>query len=178
MQNKMPRVLLLVLIITVVPASAFAQSASWFAKLGEIKILSDSREDLFEKFGVAKKTAYSPRIETYEFDKGTLSFLFTVPTCERSPGRLDHVRWNVPENTIEEVTFYFSEDSKYPSSNLALDLSDFEQFIPFGKAGEGEYVGYEDQKLGLRYVMTVNGLMRSINYFPNLKRESEYLCQN
>src|SRR5215212_9995136 len=122
-----------------------------------VVILQSTRADVERLLGPSEMPGY---LVVYSLPEGSVSIEFATQSgCE--PHREGF--WNVPEWTVEEVTYTpFKAPPRFKSLNL--DMTRFRKEP--GGSHTPDIVGYVDDEEGVSYTVDPDGSVHNIVYFP------------
>ena len=143
---------------------AMAKDPEWLRRMKEIKLLSNTREDINKFLGDPVDDEKENYLWYYDFPEGRMAITYQSKQCVAPPennGKL--VGWKVPEWTVVEVSF--SPDKYIKPKTLNINFEDFtsKPIYDYPEASE-----YRNDELGIDYVLN-KGKIEYITFRPSKK---------
>lgn len=149
-----------------------AQEPDWFTKMKQIKLLSDTREEIKQSLGKPKNNESEKLSWTYNLSEGNLYILYSTGVCKsQAVEGLQAIHgWKVPKWTVVEVGFEPNEILKPSRLNI-----NFEEFTSTPVYDIPDAIEYRNDDLGIDYTV-YKGKILDINFRP-AKSLNHLICK-
>lgn len=147
------------------PGTAFTQEPEWWTKMKQIRLLSDTYEEVIKLLGRPVENGIEKdTIEYFDFESGRMSVRFEPGNCGDGmvPG------WKVPKWTVTRVMF--SPDEWIEPK--ILGIKNFKGYAANPIHGGREGIEYVNDDLGIDYIVN-QGKVQNVIFRPT--RKYDYL---
>ncbi|MEQ1765392.1 MAG: hypothetical protein ABL984_19845 [Pyrinomonadaceae bacterium] len=163
--NRQP-IFLYAMIFALCVSTVFSQPQKLVEKASSITLLSSNRDDIHRLYGTPAILNDSPQ-EIFEFGHTTLYVHYSLGTCAETK----HPNgWDVQRETVISMFFDFTK----PIEVGALDLTTKKGFVKFRIRDSVDAWSFENDELGIRYVLKTNGKIESVSIYPKKSEDSRH----